>query len=544
MSFFIKRLKVSKRLMILTTTSVAGLLIVSSLALGALSENLEADRKIKTRHLVESVAGIVSHFQGLSSRGELTTIEAQEQAKDIIRNLRYEKKEYFWVGDLEGRTIMNPFNPDLEGKKVNDLTDANGHQFVKSFTEQARNGGSGFVSYVWPKPGESKPTRKIAYVKGFDDWQWYVASGIYLDDTQAIFWDQAKLLLVCGLLVVAVQLAICMMIGKSIVKPVIKLDDAMKVVADKGDLSVRVKIQCGGEIGEMADCFNQMLESFQKSLAEVKVATNQTAVAAEQLKSITSITRADMDETHHQTEQVAAAINQMTISVDNVANSSNTAVEITQAADTESEASKEVVGKAIESINQLAKDVQRGANVIQELETSAGNIGNVLDVIRGIAEQTNLLALNAAIEAARAGEQGRGFAVVADEVRTLAQRTQQSTEEINTMIEELQNRTRSAVAVIEGGLKQASLSVERAASAGHSLDNIAQAVSRIREMNQQIAVAVQQQHSVSAEIQNTINGIAKTAYQTAEGAATTASAGQQLAGLAVDLEGKVNQYQV
>ena len=234
----------------------------------------------------------------------------------------------------------------------------------------------------------------------------------------------------------------------------------------------------------------------------------------------------------------------MNATAQEVARSATQAASSAKSADDEAGLGREVVGQAVVSINTLAGEVERAAGVIERLEKDSGQIGTVLEVIRAIAEQTNLLALNAAIEAARAGEQGRGFAVVADEVRSLASRTQQSTEEVNRIIEQLQAGTREAATVMEQSRAQASASVERASRAGESLNAIARAVGDINEMNAQIASAAEEQSAVSEEISRNVTNISEVGQQSAEGTRQLKVAAEELAGLSAHLQAMVGQFRI
>ncbi|MBI3774734.1 MAG: methyl-accepting chemotaxis protein [Gammaproteobacteria bacterium] len=284
-------------------------------------------------------------------------------------------------------------------------------------------------------------------------------------------------------------------------------------------LQARLKV-AGGRITEYA--------------SKLDHAAHATATIAEQ-------TSQGIRQHQSETDQVATAINEMSATVQEVARNANAAAVATQNANTQAGHGQTIVIETISAIERLAQEVEKAAGVIQQLEQDSDRIGSVVDVIKTIAEQTNLLALNAAIEAARAGEQGRGFAVVADEVRTLASRTSQSTQEIQHMIEELQTTARNAVKVMEDGRNQAGNGVKQVTRAGEALTEITQAIGTISTMNDQIAAASEQQSAVAEEINKNIVNITRVVDATADGAQQTANAGQDLLNLAERLKVLVKQ---
>ena len=311
-----------------------------------------------------------------------------------------------------------------------------------------------------------------------------------------------------------------------------------------GDLTVQFKLQSHDEMLNISDSFNEMSRSFHNLVTQVMVSTSQVASAAEELSAITGETDKGIRRQQHETDQVATAINEMSATVQEVANSANAASESTRSASSEAENGQKVVGNTVESINRLAGEVENATGIIHTLEKNSDQIGSVIDVIQGIAEQTNLLALNAAIEAARAGEQGRGFAVVADEVRTLASRTQSSTLEIQEMIERLQGDARRAVDAMGKSSEQAGIGVDAAAQAGDALRRITQAVNTIADMNSQIASAAEEQSAVSEEINRNISNIAQISENNATGSGQTAAASSQLASLSVELQQMLSRFKV
>ncbi len=351
---------------------------------------------------------------------------------------------------------------------------------------------------------------------------------------------QVTILLVAG---ISIGVLLAWVIISGISKGVTSVETVANSLAD-GDLTGRVDYKSKDEIGHIATAFNRMADKFSTAISQVKEAIAQLAAAAEETSVVNAQTTSGINQQQMETSQVATAITEMNATVHEVARSAVAAAEAAKEADTTFVEGKLVVDKIIDAITELANEVEQSSLVIRELENESESIGSVLDVIKGIAEQTNLLALNAAIEAARAGEQGRGFAVVADEVRTLAGRTQQSTQEIEEMINRLQSGANKAVQVMEVGKQKSMHGVEQASAAGEALNTINQAVDRINTMNTQIASAAEEQSTVTEEINRNIVNINEVAEQTSEGAKQAAIASDDLSRLAEELKQLVSQFKV
>ncbi len=340
-------------------------------------------------------------------------------------------------------------------------------------------------------------------------------------------------------IVLVVGYFISTMISRNILHVVNSLEEMGR---GEGDLTKRLEASGNDEIGRLALAFNTFVAKLQTIIKQIADSTFKVSSAAEEMSSISEESKRNSDRQLHETEQVAAAINQMSATVQEVSQNASSAASSAHEASDQANSGRNVVEQTISSINELASGVEKASEVIHKLESDTENIGVVLDVIRGISEQTNLLALNAAIEAARAGEQGRGFAVVADEVRTLASRTQESTEEIHSMIESLQSGSKNAVEAMDLGRQQAHASVQQAGEAGESLNAITGSVSSISDMNTQIATAAEEQSAVSEEINRNITNITQLGEQATEGASQTSRASDELARLAAELQTTVSQF--
>jgi len=318
----------------------------------------------------------------------------------------------------------------------------------------------------------------------------------------------------------------------------------MEAMAENEDLTRSVAVQAEDEVGAMGRAFNRMIEKFRTSLEAVARATHQLNEVSDRVSNVAEETLKVVMDQRSETDMVASAMNEMSATVQEVARNASQTAAASRGADDEAKNGAYVATEALGGIEVLIRDIENAAKVIQKVEGDSANIGMVLDVIKGIAEQTNLLALNAAIEAARAGEQGRGFAVVADEVRTLASRTQKSTEEIQTMIERLQGGVRDAVRAMEGAQKRAQSGSEQVEKAAESLGMIAGEVGTINDMNTQIATAAEEQSAVAEEINRNVASISHMADMTSEGAKQTSQISEELVRLAAELNRLVGQFKL
>ncbi|MCU7935669.1 MAG: methyl-accepting chemotaxis protein [Candidatus Thiodiazotropha sp. (ex Dulcina madagascariensis)] len=338
-------------------------------------------------------------------------------------------------------------------------------------------------------------------------------------------------------------LGVVILVKVVITKPLSRVVKASRTLAD-GDLLTRVDHASQDELGVLSSAFNEMAAKFNQVIVMLIETTSKLSNSAEHMTAVTEQTSKGVKHQQSDTEMVATAMSEMSATVQEVANNASQASTHATEASEQANDGKQVVRETIDAIGSMANKVDNAAQVIKELEQHTVSIGTVIDVIKSIAEQTNLLALNAAIEAARAGEQGRGFAVVADEVRNLAQRTQESTAEIQGIIERVQAGAEEAVSVMQEGQDAVKRSVELASNAGSSLDGITEAVTSITDMTIQIANAVEEQSTVAEEMNRNIVTISNVANETASGSEETAAVSESLAKLSRELGEIVQQFKV
>ncbi|WP_417438354.1 methyl-accepting chemotaxis protein [Idiomarina sp.] len=330
---------------------------------------------------------------------------------------------------------------------------------------------------------------------------------------------------------------------RSISRPLSRVNYMLNIMAD-GNLTERVEYSSQDEFGELASNTNKLTGNLRKLIEGIANRATQLATAAEQSSNVSDETTNAIDEQRRQIEQVATATQEMNSTASEMADGADQALREIQHSDDEAKRVRQISDKNRATIEGLANEIKGASEVIDQLSENSKNIGGILDVIRGIADQTNLLALNAAIEAARAGEQGRGFAVVADEVRTLASRTQESTEEIQDMIENLQNDSQRAVTVMNKGREQAELSVQQSDEAAQALQSITESVHQASDSSNHIANAAKEQSSTAQDISERLESIVSIAEQTASGSKQTAQASNEVAKLADELQDSIKSFRV
>jgi methyl-accepting chemotaxis protein len=345
-------------------------------------------------------------------------------------------------------------------------------------------------------------------------------------------------------LILLASLGAAVWTSRDILNSINKLKETMVDIANKKDLSIAISTEADDELAEMAGVFNSMIGSFRNLIVQVNQSVDTVNSATQSLSENIHSANEGVDSQIQQTDLVATAVTEMVATVDEIASNTHEAANKAETTHHNAEKGKAGVESTITQIDQLSNTLLESENIVQELAKDSDTIGSVLDVIRGIAEQTNLLALNAAIEAARAGEQGRGFAVVADEVRTLASRTQDSTQEIESIISSLQTRTKDIVSHMAACRTQGQESADQASSAGQMLEEITQDVSMIMEMNTAIATAIQEQSTVASEVNQHVVMIRDVAESSGQAAIQNGQMSEELSQQAEVLNNEVNQFKV
>ncbi|WP_261843535.1 methyl-accepting chemotaxis protein [Aliamphritea ceti] len=542
----LSRISISTRIWLLPCLLIVIFSVVYIQDTFQLKENLLSAKKDRLQGLVTTAHAILGDYHQRSQNNEMSETEARQAASRVISQLRYDKNQYFWINDLQPQIIMHPIKPSLNGKDASAIKDKQGKLLFMAFVDVVNNNGEGFVDYFWAAPnGSEEQLPKLSYVKGFKAWNWMVGSGIYVNDIDEQFTTILTQRLIFLGITLVVFIVLCLLISRSIIRPLHQTTEAMKDISQgEGNLTVRLPVNTSDELGILAATFNTFVERIHQTVIQVRTYGDELVTASDSLANITDQTNSSIATHQEETHKIVEAVREMNHTVQEVAGNASEAANSVSAVRNQAMEGQSVVKASISATHNLAQSVDQAVTSIQTLETDVENIGGILDVIRSIADQTNLLALNAAIEAARAGEQGRGFAVVADEVRVLAQRTQESTEEIQSMIEQLQNGAHNTVTVIQTGRSQAEVSVQQSEQAGATLNSITQDILSVADMNTQIASATEQQSSTVNMISHNVNNMHHAFGQTTESSQQVTQSSEQLNQLANNIHKLLGQFKI
>ncbi|MDC5804856.1 methyl-accepting chemotaxis protein [Vibrio europaeus] len=502
-------------------------------------ENYE--RGVET--LVESAVSVIDYYHQQSESGALTKEVAQARALETISAMRFDGDNYIFVGDNEGIQIASGVL-SLLGKNIMNLQDSNGAYFVKELYQTARNGG-GFVDYHWKNPDKDSLDPKTSYAVMFEPWGWMVGSGMNMVALKAVTYRSEVTSLSYAVGILAVLSLVVGYFIKTITSPLKRTLRAMKTLSQgEGDLTQRLPEEGSKELIHLARYFNQFVSSIQSIMLNISDAGTQVSASATQLSNSVHHIDDSLNQQQNDVDMLATAMTEMLATVEEVAGRTSEANDASRLAAKETQNSHSIIQQNVEEANELAVQIDSAGQVVQKLATDARNVDTVLEVIRGVAEQTNLLALNAAIEAARAGEQGRGFAVVADEVRTLSQRTQESTLEIQNIVEKLQAGAENVVTVMNQGADKANKASSLSTQAGVTLDKINREVHTIEEMAQHIATAAEQQTVTVNDINRNVVSLSDMASSVSSESAQMASSGKELKHVSENLMSMINRFKL
>ncbi|HHX8312737.1 TPA: methyl-accepting chemotaxis protein [Vibrio diabolicus] len=479
----------------------------------------------------------------------------KEAAKEILKAMRFESDGYFFAYDSQGVNTLHAIKPSLEGKNLYDLKDENGVAVIAGLIDASQK-GDGFLYFSWHKPTIDAQAPKLGYAEYLSKWDWVLGTGVYIDDidqqvamhrelkTQELKEHtlSAVLISVVGLIITSVLTSIVVSKG---IQPLQHVAASLKdVAAGGGDLTARLKVESQDEVGEVAAAFNEFMDKLHPLMQDIHRSATTVQTVSQSLNTQTSKASGQMQDHCLETDKVVTAVTQMSMTAKEVASNTNATAQAIEDANSQVTEAQREVEQAIEGITELVREIDSTSDAISELSLQTEKITKVLDVIGEIAEQTNLLALNAAIEAARAGEQGRGFAVVADEVRSLASRTQNSTHEIGDMLKQLQNGVSRAVSTMSVSQKRGVKTAEESALIQQSLSSVHHSIGTIRDMGIQTASAAEEQSAVAEDINQNLVAIQQIVNNINETLQHAESISTQLSQSGTEIHGLVGNFKL
>ncbi|HXW68771.1 MAG TPA: methyl-accepting chemotaxis protein [Dissulfurispiraceae bacterium] len=567
---FLSKLKIRHKLWVMMFISLLGFSPVFTQLLFSAKNNMLEDRKIKTEQLVQVAYNVIEYNYNAFKSGKMTEDEAKASALAVLKSVRYDTSEYFWVNDdrVPVTMIMHPASPELDGKHLTDprfnsttsvqagldgaagKTDA-GKNLFEAMVEVCNEKGEGFVNYKWPKPlvNDGKPVLgeelydKLSYVKKFGPWGWIVGTGIYTDDIASNF---EKLALKSGIFGLAALLVVVVMtigISGKIAKPIIDMTEKVKEIS-KGNFSAHLDVEQGtrSEIGILGNSFNEMAKSLEDLIGRISEAITVLVETAAGLRSKIDKTLLGTKQQTTCAKNISDSADSMNDMISTIAETCSGASDVVRKSVEKAMEGKQLAGDAISMVDGVHTSSTQLSSMINELNKSIDAIGSILIVINDIADQTNLLALNAAIEAARAGEHGRGFAVVADEVRKLAERTVKSTTEISAMIGVVQSGSLRTTDT----MKKASTAVEHTTEminkVGEILSEVVTSVNVFGDEINKIANDIVNEFSVADNVRNNIEQSTAVSMEIEGVAGTLLTDTNKLSEMATALERSIKKF--
>ncbi|MFT7683985.1 MAG: methyl-accepting chemotaxis protein [Moritella dasanensis] len=518
---------------------------------------LRSERQKQISDAVKITQKIIQRETTNASAHNQNQQQTLTDVRDLLKQARYGDNNlgYFFIYDSKGINIADAANEANQGQDRFTLKDKNGVMLIQELIKASQSGG-GFVEYVYPKPGTDTVQPKLSYSAPIAGTDWFIGTGVYVDDIDsdlAIFsaaawqqlYTQIQSAIISAIVLIILTSLMMLWIAKRVANPINDMLNTLNDIADgEGDLTRRLDIKGTDEIAQLGDAFNRFTSKLQFIISAVADVTHQVSDSATSLSQQTKKTTEQLTIHNNETDQVVTAVTQMNATANDVAENVIQVADATHLATQDSLLAQDNVSTSNTAITNLVDNVEQASGHMNSLHEQSQKIDHVLQVIGAIADQTNLLALNAAIEAARAGEQGRGFAVVADEVRSLASRTQDSTLEIKVMLDGLHQFVAKAVSAMKTSQETSAHVMQSSTQISGSLSAVTDAVDAINDMTSHIATAATEQSSVTDEINRNMINIRDVVTQLLDSSHETTQVSTDLSAAGEELETLLSQFKL
>lgn len=570
-------MKISSKLMLVTIVPIVLFTLFSYFYIIPQARNsIYREKDLQLKNNVESVHSLIAYYASLAEKGTLTTQEAQAKAIEATTKIRYAQSSYFWIDSTSLINIMHGDQPKLVGQDRSGVKDIKGTYTVREYVTGAQqNTESGYYLNLWyAKPNVPEPLHRRVYAKLYEPWGWVICTGINIDDVEETVSTVTTSILLANLLLSLITVIFMYWFSRqTITKPLQNIIDKLRQMANNGgDLTKRLDVQRNDELGHLALVVNDMTENLQQLIKqivhsaqqvsaaseELTVSAEQSAQAASQVAALTAQTAVGTKRQSETAAVVLTAVENITSGIQHGVSNAKETAEITNHTLVIATDGNQAIATAIGQMGQIESKTGESAKVIAELGESSYEIGKIITVIAGLANQTNLLALNAAIEAARAGEQGRGFAVVADEVRKLAEQSQTAAQQITGIIDKIQSRTDLAVTSITEGALEVKKGAQMVHQAGAAFKTItleingvatiaktsAEVLLQLMDSGNRVLTAVQEVDSISSEITRQTQTIAASLEDQSSSMEEITASSQALSASSNQLEQAVGRFKV
>lgn len=537
----LKHLSVASKMMLMAFTSLIFIVAICVSILQVQKHSTLAERQSKVQAQVESAMGIARYYQQQADL--LGVSKAKKLAMDSLRAVRYDGSNYLWITNSRNTMLMHPVKPELDGKDLSSFKDVHGKFLFREFSRIGLNTGQGFTYYAWTRPEDKQIADKMSYVSRMKEWDWIIGSGLWIQDIEETYHSHLVTTGLFSLMACLVLGGLFYVVGRDIVRPLAMLKHRVDEISH-GNLVARLNEPRTDEVGHVCQGIDLMLDRLQDTLVLAKRSAAESSEMAKRIAQSSEQSSVSVKAQHEQLEQLATAMHQMTMTIAEVAQNAEQASSSTNKVAAQAEGNGHLMEQTSLLIEDVSTQVIQADQILVSLNQSVEDIGQVITVIEGVSEQTNLLALNAAIEAARAGEQGRGFAVVADEVRGLAGRTQSSTGEIQTTLDKFTQGSFCALDAMNQSQNKVNTTVESILSSKANMNEIVSDLNAANDMVTQIATAAAEQDMVAVEVSKAVTGISLAAREMGDASTQLSKESLQLAQTSLELNEQLDYFQV